>query len=433
MRKMFSLVIVLFILYIAFQITCSFIVGNQVSLYDINVNQDVYQVKEVYTIRHKSNNNYSDKSNYYYEIKENSGSILFNFKLFGNYGDSKNLITDLKVMKEGNITCTYPVFKSNAEKIDVLCNISGKQYLYGAIKGQYANVDAFVSSLISLGYSHPSWIATSLATKNIGNFSTYSQNIPADLNLVIWQYQNFYRVTSRGEKSYFLSPTIKCDSDLATMVNQYYVTPDYSNQNGISRFYITNLITGKMESIDLELTISYNLIIQGVVDNKLYIIDKNSKIQYFLDIYSKKITISGNLVDDTKYYNNGKWEEKAIYDVIENSLVFVKNVTIPANLKVYNYLKIDSIGGDTDGYYYMYLKENNVINAYRIDKQNSTILTLIFSVPSINDIQYFNNDVYFTSGDTLYLYRDVIGIIPLVKYSEFATNKNNLYNIYVEE
>ena len=211
MRKMFSLVVVLFIMYIAFQITCSFIVGNQISLYEISVNKNIYQIKEVYTMRHKSNNNYSDKSNYYYEIKDNNGTILFNFKLFGNYGDSKNLITNLKIFEEDNITCMYPILKDSTEKVDVLCNIDSKQYLYGAIKGKYSNVDSFVSSLISLGYSHPSWLVPSSITKNISNFNVYSNNIPTDLNLIIWQYQNFYRITSRGEKSYYLSSNIKYD------------------------------------------------------------------------------------------------------------------------------------------------------------------------------------------------------------------------------
>ena len=67
------------------------------------------------------------------------------------------------------------------------------------------------------------------------------------------------------------------------------------------------------------------------------------------------------------------------------------------------------MGGTTDGYYYLYIKENNIINVYRVDKQNLDILTLLFSVSSIKDIQYESSDIYFVKDDTLFMYRDELG------------------------
>ncbi|MFA5410177.1 MAG: hypothetical protein WC343_15490, partial [Bacilli bacterium] len=94
---------------------------------------------------------------------------------------------------------------------------------------------------------------------------------------------------------------------------------------------------------------------------------------------------------------------------------------------------IDNIGGDTDGYYYLYIAENNGISVYRANKQNETILTLLFSMPSISNVKYAAEDLYFISNDTLYMYCDNLGLAPLVKYSAFTIGEGDLYNIYVNE
>jgi hypothetical protein len=143
--------------------------------------------------------------------------------------------------------------------------------------------------------------------------------------------------------------------------------------------------------------------------------------------------LTGDISDSTKYYNNGKWESKSIYEVIDNNLLFKNEPDIPNSLKTYNPLHVDSVGGETDGYYYLYIKENSTVGVYRVDKQNLDVLTLLFKVPSVNNIKYVSEDVYFASNDTLYMYRDNLGLSPLVKYSEFVFNKSNLYNVYIDE
>jgi hypothetical protein len=188
-----------------------------------------------------------------------------------------------------------------------------------------------------------------------------------------------------------------------------------------------------METMNLGVSITDDSFIQGVVDNKLYMIDRPNKVQYTIDIYNKDIKISGDINNATKYYTDGRWQSKSIVEVIDNNLLFNFKSIIPDRLKAYNPLYVDEVGGDTDGYYYLYLQENNGVNVYRVDKQNLNVMTLIFTVPSINDIKYSDNGIYFVSKDTLYTYHDNIGIRPIIKYSEFTSNKTNLYNVYVNE
>lgn len=434
MKKMFGVVVVLLILYIAFQAVYSFTVGHQISSYEITVDEKVYHVKETFVARHKSDNrDVVDKNNYYYEITSDD-KVLFSFKIVGNYTGIAEYLKNLLIYKDENFTCAYPIFKDKVDDIDVTCSDNGdKHYLYGAIKGQDGGLDGFVASLKNLGYNHPSWDATNLETTTIASFQLYSNNITENQNLAIWQYKGFYRLTNRGQKYFALDMSDQYEPVLSAMVNQYYVVPDYKKANAFTRLFVTNLISAAMTTLDLGVSIPYDSFIQGIVDNKIYLIDTSNKIQYAIDIYSKETKIVGDIENSTKFYNNGKWEQKSIYEVIDNKLLFTNVSTIPEELLTHNAITIDEVGGETDGYYYLYIEENGSVGVYRVDKQNPSILTLLFRTPSINNIKYVNRDIYFISNDTLYGFRDNLGLRPLVKYSEFVFNRSNLYNVYINE
>lgn len=432
MKRMFGVVVIIFIMYIAAQIAYGFFIGKQTNAYTIKVENVDYQIKETYTARHKSaKRDMYDENNYYYEISSNN-QLLFNFKLKDSFKGIKEFLKDLIVYNNNGVHCIYPLFKEKVDAIDVICNKQGKQYLYGSIKGEDSNVEAFVADLKSKQYSHPSWEPTDLETTQISKFYLYKNNILEGQNVIIWEYKGFYRVTDKSNNWYALNGSEQYNPNLTVMVNQYFVVPDYKENNYFSNIYITNLITGSIESINLNKQISYNSFIQGIANNEIYIIDVSNKVQYSIDIYEKELQLTGNVEDGIKFYNNGKWENKSIYEAIDNKLTFPIPENIPEVLNNLKPLFVDEVGGETDGYYYLYFKENNKISVYRADKQNTEILTLLFKVPSINNVKYDEDDIYFISDDILYYYRDKIGLKPLIKYNEFRFNQSNLYNIYVK-
>ncbi len=432
MKRMFGVVVVIFIMYIAAQIAYSFFIGKQTNMYTIKVENIDYQIKEIYTSRHKSAKREKyDENNYYYEISSGN-QLLFNFKLKDSFTGVKEFLKDLIVYNSSDAHCIYPLFKDKVDAIDVMCNKRGKQYLYGSIKGGDPNIEAFVDDLKSKKYNHPSWEPTDVETIQIDKFYLYKNNILKGQNIIIWEYKGFYRVTDKSNNWYPLNGSEQYNPNLTVMVNQYYVVPDYKDNNYFSNIYITNLITGSIENINLGKQIAHNSFVQGVVDNKIYIVDISNKVQYSIDIYEKELQLTGNAEEGTRFYNNGKWENKSIYNTIDDKLIFPIQKEIPESLNDLNPLFVDEVGGETDGYYYLYFNENNKIAVYRADKQNIDILTLLFTVPSITNVKYDNDDIYFISDDILYYYRDNIGIKPLIKYNEFRFNQNNLYNIYVK-
>jgi hypothetical protein len=432
MKKMFGIVVVLLFFYIAFQVGYSFMVGSETNTYKLIIDDNEYQVTETFTNRHKNEDlNITEQSSYYYKIAK-SDKLLLSFKLVGNYSGRKELLSNLIIYNDENIMCMYPLFKEKISDIDVICNMGDKQYLYGSLKGKNVALDNFVSSLKGKGYHHPSWDNINTETKHIDNFDIYSKNITDDMNITLWQYKGFYRITTGGEKIFTIINNDQYEPILTTVINQYYVMPDYKKPHDFERFFITNLISGSMETFNLGMSISYNSFIQGVVDNKIYLINRNNKTQYAIDIYKQKVEIVGDVNNNTKYYSNGKWYQKSIYDAIDNNLIFEMVNTFPDSLKVFNPEFVGETGGKTDGYYYLYVNENNNISVYRVDKQNTSVMTLLFTVPSANNIKYISGDIYLITNDTLYVYRDSLGLRPLIKYSEFNFNKSNLYNVYID-
>lgn len=430
MKKMFSIVVILLLLYIISQTIYSYTRGSRVTKYNLVIDEVEYQIKENFTSGFKNREtNRFEKSNYYFEINTNDGAVI-SFKMVGDFTGKRELIKNLKIYDDNNMMCIYPIFKDEIHAVDVICKDNEKQYLFGSLKGQNNNIDDFVASLKKEGHDHPSWNDANNEEKKVENFIMYPANFIEDQIITLWLYKGFSKITKESDRMFLFSQE-QYKPLLTSMVNQYYVIPDYGKDHKFERFFVTNLLTGKMDTLKMDKPISYDSFIQGVVDNKIYLIDKNEKTQYSIDIYSKRVEITGDENNNTKYYDHGKWESKTIFETIDNTLLFNVQGNIPEKLKSYNPLYVDDVGGTTDGYYYLYIKENNIINVYRVDKQNLDILTLLFSVSSIKDIQYESSDIYFVKDDTLFMYRDELGVRPLIKYNEFRFNQDKLYNVYI--
>lgn len=431
MRKMFGIVVVLLTLYIVIQIIYSYAGGRQTNSYEITVGEDKYQVKEVFNSKNKSlNSTKFDETSYFYEIKSNS-KLLFSFKILGDYNNAKRLIKNLLFYKNDVVTCVYPVFKLKVKDVDIICKANDLQYLYGSLENPDNDLYLFILSLKTKGYNHPSWSNEKVTPIQANNIRLYDKNVTDNQNIAIWQYEGIYRITNRSKETYTLNKKDQYDPILATMVDQYYVIPNYDGQYSFDQIYTINLISGEKKTINLSESVAYDSFVQGVVDDEIYIVDLNKKVQYAINIYNKTIKTTGNTNSGGKFYENGKWTKKSLYEIIDNKLVFSNETPIPDFLNQYNPLYIGQVGGETDGYYYLYIKENGQISVYRIDKQKTDVLTQIFTVPSINRIKYQANSIYFISNDTLYMYADNIGLKPLIIYNEFIFNKSDLYNIYI--
>ena len=96
------------------------------------------------------------------------------------------------------------------------------------------------------------------------------------------------------------------------------------------------------------------------------------------------------------------------------------------------YDRIDKIGGEV-GYYYLYKKNGNKYDVYRMSSQNHSGLIYLFSTENLNYIRYVDDSVYFIDGNQVKVYNDRIGIRRLFEYDELEFNRNFNFNVFATQ
>ena len=168
--------------------------------------------------------------------------------------------------------------------------------------------------------------------------------------------------------------------------------------------------------------ISFDSYIQGSVDGKVYVYDKENKRQYEINTDKKTITLISNANSDVVFYNNG-WTEISIKEALSEKYFVTENIEYKNN----QFSKIDKIG-DEVGFYYLYKKVGNHYEVYRKNFQDDNLVYL-FNLNNINTL-YIENSIYYLDDDKLYVYNDLIGNKVVVVNNEFKYNKNIKFGVY---
>ena len=169
--------------------------------------------------------------------------------------------------------------------------------------------------------------------------------------------------------------------------------------------------------------ISKDSYINGVIDNEIYLFDKDELKQYKISKNGKKVTEVGNKKNGALYYNLG-FETKDIYSFRDNNLKFKTNNNYIK--KIEGSTSIKFIENDKDTYYYV--TDSNNVYYYNT---NSKIKVQLFN-KKISDFKLVNETLFFISDDTLYSYNQQEGIKQLLKYKELSFNWDNRIAIYME-
>jgi len=431
MKRLVKLLVVAALLIIVFEIGFSFIKKGHDVTYEITNHDNRFIIKESYKHSVKTENKTNeDNNNYYFEIAINNVQTpVFVFKTFSNYNNYKMIIQDIKYYEDDGIKCIYPIFKGHKNDIDVLCNKEGILIDYKLLKGTNSNLDNFVNDLIDSGYTLKAWQEQTSQKKKLGYYNVFTDNIPDGDYLVLWKYNGIYIVTNHGNENIELYLQAHYDNDLGILVDRYYVLPNYDEKHDFSKINAVNVYSDKIKEMNTTSKISYDSYLQGIVNGELYLFDVDNKIQYKINPNEGSITAIGNDLDGVKYYD-GNWSDKKVSDFIQEKVVFKYNYTIPANINVYNYYQLDEALGETDGYFYFYVKNKDKTNVYRVDKQNTNHIKLLFTIDDISNIKYKKDYIYFLSKDTIYYYHDSTGIVPLAENFEYLFNSKNMYDIY---
>ena len=80
----------------------------------------------------------------------------------------------------------------------------------------------------------------------------------------------------------------------------------------------------------------------------------------------------------------------------------------------------------------MYYFVTDTGDFYKTDKLNLKNSVLLFHFDSVSEWKVKGDNVMVVSGDTMYYYDDVYGLLPIVTSNEFIYNYKNICDFYVK-
>jgi len=398
MKKKIKVLILLFLLLILITICKRILTFDNIN-YKLNIDGNKIKVKEIV-----------NKDNYYIEIKTDKN--IYPFRIYNDLNNKRKVVKDVYLYEDKNIECILPVI-NNKLYTDIMCNKDDTIYDYHYLIGENDSLDKYVES-IKL-YNINDYKNNIIDTKNIGTVK-YNMFNNFKNTVAITTYKGL--IINDEEINIFNNDIYT--NKLSAFIDNYYVIADYEKNYSFNFFYVINLETKKINKLEFKEDISYDSYIQGIVDNKIYLYDKDNEIQYEIDIKENKIAIiSSN--DYIKYYTNEKWEK--MNKTKANKEIYFDYETLDNDFTSYDYVK------DIYNYYYLFKKDGISYKLYRVDKGNIDVYKYIIDVPTTN-IYFSNNYLYYVYKDKLFYYSDRVGFKTVLENSELEFNDTIKYYIY---
>jgi hypothetical protein len=129
-----------------------------------------------------------------------------------------------------------------------------------------------------------------------------------------------------------------------------------------------------------------------------------------------------------KNYQNGEWTEGNIYDAINNKLLFTDSVSL-SDFNGISYARVDKVGGEKSGFYYLYENTKNGYNVYRVNAQNYNSKIYLFTTNNIDNIVYDQDRVCYKDDVYIKCYQDSIGVKLIVKNKEISFNNSLIFDV----
>lgn len=408
MKKIIKLVISIFILILFFELIAFIFKTHHEITYDIKEKNETYKVNEIY------------KNKKYY-IKIENKTYKYSFEINNTFHKRKKIIKKIYTYNIDKTKCIYPKTKNKEnDEVNIICSNNKKAYSYLNYQNKLA---PFIKNLQKQGITSPSWQKQSNSTKNIDTLSAYQKNINENTHILIYKYNGFYSISNKNLETIKLFKNDTYINTLGTNIDRYYIIPNYNQKYDYNQLYVIDMKTNKVKTRDIKQKISKDSYLNGIIDNEIYLFDKDELKQYKISKKGKKIEEVGNKKQGALYYNL-KFETKDVYTFRDNEMKFK---TINDYIKkLEKNTSIKFIEKEKDTYYYV-TKDDNVYYY----NSNNKIKVLLFN-KKIKDFKLVKETLFFIENDTLYSYSQKEGIKRLLTYKELSFNWDNRLAIYME-
>ncbi len=421
MKKLFKLLLVMFVFYFVLQIGFRIFGKGYTTDYELKIDEKTTaQIHEIYT-----NHTKEEKTNYFLRIQ--IGKQVFPLQTYKKFNYASRLIKQVKYY-QGNYTCVYPVFKKYKQLTDVLCFDQGVLKNYQQLKGRDTELDAFVKTLEKDKLYEDRFINDLSDKYQVGSLTVYKKNVIDGHFLAINNYHGIYTINHNNPRILYDLSIFKGDAyhrNLTALSGPYYMTANYDDDYEFNSIKIVNIKNNEVDTLELKKPISFNSYIQGVVGNDVYMIDKTNRKQYKINLKGRSIYEIGNETTKTTYYDQGMVSELSIYDVVTSEKYF--NVGTRTNID--GYVRVDKLG-NTSGYMYYYKQVGSRYEAYRASVQSPNTLQYLFTTTEIDHLSYVDDYVYYYVGNNVNVYHDSIGNRTVYQNTEYEFNQSLNYYVY---
>lgn len=407
MKKIAKLIIAIFIIILFFELIAFIFKNNHNIEYTIKNKPNKFTVNEIY------------KNKKYYILITNK-NYKYSFEIDNNFHKKKKILTKIIEYQTKDALCIYPVIKKSNEA-NIICSKDKKSYSYTYYKDMLKD---FVKDLQNKGYQNNSWSDENNYQTKVDTLKIYNKNINNGAYIYIYKYDGFYAVNNETSEKLKLFKNDNYINTLGAQIDKYYIVPNYDQKHDYKDFYIINMTNNKIKTKTYKKEISKDSYINGVINNEIYIFDKDELKQYKIYKKGKKIKEVGNKEDEALYYDL-KFKKRNAYDFRDEEITFKTFKDYIS--KVENSTSINYIRNNEDTYYYQ--TNNNDVYYYNTNNKQKVLL---FN-KKISDFILINKTIFFISEDTLYSYSINEGLKKLVVYSELEFNYKNRIAIYTEE
>lgn len=414
LKKLFSLLITLIIVYVIFQITFKFVSPGHSVEYIIKTEEVKLNVREVYE---KSENN-----SYYFEISDSKNMI--NFYIFDDLKERNYVIKEINYFKDDEYTCIYPIFKTKETLTDILCVKDKIIHPYQSIKGQNTNVDKFKESVKEYYDEKKYENDLSNSLRKDGTIIYRNNIIPNHYialenykGLSIFNEKDVYKKIELFEKDQY-------KKEISGYYDNKYIVADYNQEYTFNEFYVVDIKSSKQSKIISNNTISLDGYTMSTMEDKMYVYDKNNKEQYTVNLKNNKINKIGNTSSGIKVYQNNNWETYSSYDAYNKKALF--NLYKIVDKKYEEYERVDKLSE----YYYLYKKENDLYKVYKKSIQNEEVLTYLFTTTNIENVCYIDNYIYYIDKDKIKFY-DGLSSKTVLLNKELEFNNSLKFGVYI--
>lgn len=417
MKKLFGLIVMIFVLYLSMQAAFNLIGTDHIVEYELE-NEDVtFNIYEKFTAKKE---NYKDM--YHFKIKVDD--IVFDYMINYDFNSNSEVIKEISYYKSDNYKCIFPKYYNDVIINDAICYDNNKFTYFHNIENPEENLLTFIDNLNNKGYKVENWqdnTNKSLVTKK--NVIAHMNNIQKNHYIGIIYEKDLYR-SNRIDKLVFVdtkrnkNSVFEFASKNALMIN--------NNELSRSTLYVYSIRNSK--ETEIKNTIKFqNYKVLGSYNNSIYIYDRDTKKEYEIDLEGKTISEVGNSETNIRYYYN----DEIKHDKLEN--IDIENISFQRHISDYTNPDFDityKIGNEF-GYYYYIKKVDNYYEIYQSNIESKENYIYLFKTTDLDSMIFLDNYIYYLCDNSLKFYNQTLGNRTVITFN--GDNTGLKYNVYIDE